>query len=170
MKKLFYLALAALLLLALTACEGKEVGSVTDIVKGVLEDNEMTSGSVYTSESTVAGEYLDEDMIASYYGSIVDAPDFSLIEEYCVYIDDKNPLLQTEIGIFKVIDSKNNSMIKEFIERRRDGILENARNYPSVDTEPFDNIVIETVGSYTYYVAVKENRSEIDGRLKEALS
>lgn len=146
-----------------------EVGSLKDIISSITDENNLTEGSTYTSESSVDGEYLDEDMINGYYGDLFDTPDFSLIEEYCVYIQDKNPLLQIELGIFKVFDSNNNNMVTNFITKRKDSILENAVNYPSVDTEPFDKLIIDSIGDYTYYIAVKENRDSIDQSIRESL-
>lgn len=171
MKKIICFVLLLVFLVSAAACdENKDVGSITDIIKDVLSDNNLTEGKIYTSESETAGEYLDDDMIKGYYGNLFESPDFSLIDEYCVYIQDKNPLLQIEIGIFKVIDSNNNAMVRDFLQIRQDTILKNAVNYPSVDTEPFDNVIIDTVGNYTYYIAVKENRDEINKTITEKLN
>jgi hypothetical protein len=170
MKKIISFTLMLVLLLSLCACEEKkEVGSVTTILKDVLTSNNLTEGKVYTSESKTEGEYLDEDMIKGIYGSLLDYPDFSKIEEYCVYIQDKNPLLHIELGIFKVADSNNNTMVKEFINQRKTSVLEKAVNYPSVDTEPFKNVIIESVGNYTYYIAVKDNRDNINKTIRSSL-
>jgi len=188
MKRLISLTLMLVLLLSLAACNekawetsgesqssgasqsaGKEVGSLTAILKDVLKNNNLTEGKVYTSESTVEGEYLDEDMIKGLYGSLLDYPDFSKIEEYCVYIQDQNPLLHIELGIFKVYDSNNNSMVKDFIVQRQTSLFEKWANYPSVDTEPFKNMIVDSVGNYTYYIAVKENRNEINKTIRASL-
>lgn len=181
MKKLLYLILMLAIIISAASCDAKEesvsendeskieVGSVTDIVKSIVAANGLTEGKTYTSESDVPGEFLDKDMFEGYYGSMFDSPDFTLIDEYCVYIQDKNPLLQIELGIFKVADSNNKDMAKEFIQKRKNSILENAKNYPSVDTEPFSNVIIESVGNYTYYIAVKENRTSINQTMREKL-
>lgn len=184
MKKIISLTLMFIMLFSLSACGGekkaessgsesqtvkKEVGSVTTILKDVLKNNNLTEGKVYTSESKTEGEYLDEDMIKGLYGSMLDYPDFSKIEEYCVYIQDKNPLLKIELGIFKVYDSNNNTMVKDFINQRKEAELEKAANYPSVDTEPFKNMIVDSVGNYTYYIAVKENRNEINKAIRSSL-
>ncbi len=141
--------------------EAESTPSTAEILSEITDTFGLSDGAYYRSESKVEGEYLDEDMISSYYGSMFDAPDFSLIEEYAIYMNDKNPLLPIEIGIFKVKDRVDNDMIVEFVSRRKDAILQNAINYPSVDTDPFKNLVLETKGNYTYYIAVKENRTEI---------
>lgn len=186
MKKIISFTLMFVLLLTLSACVGKntesgsesktdskaaskEVGSVTTILKDVLQSNNLTEGRIYTSESKVEGEYLDEDLIKGYYGSLLDFPDFSKIEEYCVYIQDQNPLLHIELGIFKVYDSNNNSMVKDFINQRKTSLFEKWANYPSVDTDPFKNLIVESVGNYTYYIAVKDNRSEINKTIRSSL-
>lgn len=147
----------------------KEVGSVTTILKDVLKNNNLTEGKIFTSESTTEGEYLDEDLIKGYYGNMLDYPDFSKIEEYCVYMEDENPLLPIELGIFKVFDSNNNTMVRDFINQRKDALFEKWANYPSVDTEPFKNIIIDSVGNYTYYIAVKNNRNEINKTIRSSL-
>ena len=181
MKKIISFSLMLILVLSFSACGDKndesqagsgviqEVGSVTTILKDVLKNNNLTEGRVYTSESKTEGEFLDEDMIKGIYGNLLDFPDFSKIAEYCVYIQDQNPLLQIELGIFKVTDSKNNTMVKDFINQRKSSVLEKAVNYPSVDTEPFKNVIIESVGSYTYYIAVKNNRNDINNTIRNSL-
>lgn len=179
MKRIGSIILMIIVLVSLASCDEKvtdtsnksavEVGSVTTIVKDVLAANELTKGKTFTSESTVPGEYLDADLISGYYGFNLETPDFSKIEEYCVYIEDFDTNLQIEIGIFKVINSNDNAMVSDFITARKNDILERAINYPSTDTEPFKNVIIETVGNYTYYIAVKENRSAINDTIQEKL-
>lgn len=179
MKRIISFVLMLFILVSLASCDDKksesgesakaEVGSLTTIVKDICAANNLTKGKTFSSESTEPGKYLDKDLISGYYGSLFDAPDFSLIEEYCVYIEDFNTNLRIEIGIFKVFDSKNNTMVSDFIKLRKDTILENAINYPDVDAEPFKNVIIETVGNYTYYIAVKENRNAINTTIREKL-
>ncbi|HBR30828.1 MAG: hypothetical protein PHD46_03555 [Eubacteriales bacterium] len=178
MKKIICLILFSFITLSMFSCgeskqeESKssvEVGSVTTIVKDIQAANGLNKGKTFTSESTVAGEYLDEALISSYYGNVLDVPNFTKIEEYCVYIEDFDTNLRIEIGIFKVINSNDNTMVSDFLKLRKERILEHARNYPSVDAEPFANVIIDTIGNYTYYVAVKENRTEINKSIREKL-
>lgn len=181
MKRIISLIILIILSLTFASCDTtteesnsadagvKEVGSVTTIVKEILSANSLTKGKTFTSESTVLGEYLDADLISGYYGFNLETPDFTKIEEYCVYIEDFDTNLRIEIGIFKVKSSNDNAMVTNFLTARKNDILEKAVNYPSVDTEPFKNVVIETVGKYTYYIAVKENRSEINDTIQEKL-
>jgi hypothetical protein len=147
----------------------KEVGSVTTILKDVLKDNNLTEGKVYTNESTKEGEYLNEDLIRGFYGNLLEAPDFTKIQDYCVYKQDQNPLLHIELGIFKVYDSNNNTMVRDFINQRKDSLFEKWANYPSVDKEPWKNIIVDSVGNYTYYIAVKENRDAINKTIRSSL-
>ena len=183
MKKIIAFILVLMLLTSIASCGEKtdesknesqastvNVGSLTDIVKNICSENNLTTGKTFTSESTVKGEYLNADLISGYYGSMFEAPDFSLIEEYCVYIDEHDTNLRIEIGIFKVFDSNNNTMLQDFIKLRKDNIIEAAINYPAVDAEPFKNVIIDTIGNYTYYIAVKDNRTEINSVVREKLS
>lgn len=186
MKKLICFALLLLLIVPLVSCdekggedssaaqstsgssEPKEV-NLLDLVTKICNDNSLTKGAIYSSRSTEPGKFLSDDLILSYYGNLFDAPDFTKISEYCVYIDDTDTNNRIELGIFLVKDTNDNSMVKDFITRRKDGILENAINYPSIDTEPFTNMILETKGNYTYYIAVKENRNNIDKTIKDSI-
>ena len=59
------------------------------LVRGICEKYELTNGFIFTSSSTELGEYLDEDLIQSYYGDATDAPDFSKVADYCLYVDER---------------------------------------------------------------------------------
>lgn len=185
MKKIISLILMFTLLLSFASCidnkdepketESKnatvsvEVGSLTNIVENICAENNLTSGKTYTSESKVLGEYLDKDLISGFYGSAFESPDFTKIEEYCVYIDEHDTNLRIEIGIFKTINSNDNITVENFIKQRKETKIEEAINYPAINVEPFKNVIIDTIGNYTYYIVVKENRDAINSTVKEKL-
>ena len=120
MKRAF-LFIIALMMITLCACGG-DSGSATesglvasdgssaqaktlDLKKeadSIINEYSLAGGKRYSSDSTVTGEYLDEDLIRAYYGDAAEMPDFSQVEAYEVYIDESKPINPSEFGIFKM--------------------------------------------------------------------
>ena len=109
MKK--FLAMTMVLAALLCSCGGTTVEetavdvNVDEVVNTALTTYGLVDGFVFTSSSTELGEYLDDDLIMGYYGDAVDVPDFSKVSEYCVYIDESDPNVFIDVGLFKMNDT-----------------------------------------------------------------
>lgn len=173
MKKIIVLVLLATLLLV--SCAGGSDGSDTpeqtyntkQLVKKITADYSLSGGTYYSSFSEVYGEYLDSDMLLSLYGDMGEVPDMDSVEEYCVYVDGTDPNLQRELGIFKTKDGTDTELFLSFMRSRIAAMLENAKNYPSVDTEPLENAQFFVEGNYVAYVVVKNDAKDISEFIKD---
>ena len=157
MKKLLalVLSLSALLL----SCGGTGEAAQTPVsinvdetVNTIVESYSLTDGFVFTSSSTEIGEYLDDDMILGYYGDAVDVPDFTKISEYCVYIDESNADVYTDVGIFKMADPSYAETFVQYLKVRVDDKIAEADQYPTRDVPTLEAAVFEITGDYVYYV------------------
>ena len=112
----------------------------------------LTDGFVFTSSSTEIGEYLDDDMILGYYGDAVDVPDFTKISEYCVYIDESDADVYTDVGIFKMADPSYAETFVQYLRARVSDKIAEADQYPTRDVPTLEAAVFEITGDYVYYV------------------
>ena len=161
-KKTIALALAALLLSSASACaknggneagdpgtavsETKEPVNLDLLIIGLTAEYEMTDGFVFSSSSTELGEYLDDDLIQSYYGDASVKPDFTKVSEYCVYIDESNPYLLTDVGAFRLNDPSYADTLMQFIQGRIDVRIENGARYPDIDVATLKKAVVAKAG------------------------
>ena len=155
MKKIIVFTLAFIFCLFAVACgeektDDKSV-SLDDTVKTVTEKYSMTDGFTFTSSSEVLGEYLDSDLILSYYGDAIAVPDFTKVSEYCVYIDETDANVIIDVGIFKLSEASYADTLIEFIKGRIADKREDYEEYPSIDIETLDAAVVKKSGSYVYY-------------------
>lgn len=181
--KRFILLLLALSLLLLCACTAEDekdassgsVSSQADIAKdmdieaeasAIIEKYQLTTGTRFSSLSQTAGEYLDEDLILGYYGEA----DFSAVEAYAVYIDETKPTKRVEFGIFKMKDGADGELLKAYLKARVDAKIEEAKSYPSVDTEGLKTAEFTVMGKYVWYSVVKGGNEDINNTLKGKLS
>ncbi len=175
MKKIIVTVLLAALLLV--SCSGgsdvsdtpKQTYNTKQLVEKITADYSLSGGSYFSSFSEVYGEYLDSDMLLSLYGDMGEVPDMDSVEEYCVYVDGTDPNLQKELGIFKTKDGTDTELFLSFMRSRITAMLENAKNYPSVDTEPLENAQFFTEGNYVFYVVVKNDAKDISNFIKDNL-
>ncbi len=174
MKKIIIFALLAMLLLA--SCGGgensespKQLYNTQQLVEKITADYSLSGGTYFSSFSEVYGEYLDPDMLLSLYGDMGEVPDMEAVEEYCVYVDGTDPNLQKELGIFKTKDGTDTELFLSFMRSRIAAMLENAKNYPSVDTEPLKNAQFFVEGNYVVYVVVKNDAKDISEFIKDNL-
>ena len=183
MKRILFIALALLLAVSLCACGGEAGGTDTDTSTGaesskktveldleseadaIIQKYSLSGGKRYSSKSTVAGEYLDEDLIRSYYGDLTEMPDFDSVEAYAVYIDESKPIHPCEFGIFKMKDGANTEEFMLYLKARIDLKIENAKAYPSMDTEPLKTAVFTEKDGYIWYAVVKGGNEAIDKEL-----
>lgn len=181
MKRALLILTAILLAFSLCACDsvGGESGaeSESEEAKAVTLDIETEAGSIiekyslsggkrYSSKSTVAGEYLDEDLIRSYYGDAAEMPDFSQVAAYAVYIDESKPINPCEFGIFEMKDGADTEKFMLFLKARINLKIENAKAYPTMDTEPLKTAIFTVKGKYIWYAVVKGGNADIDNTLK----
>lgn len=182
MKRFLLMTVSLILVFLLCACGGETAdeskgGEVSEAVKtveldlkaeadAVIAKYSLSGGRRYSSASTVAGEYLDEDLIRSYYGDAVKMPDFNNVEAYEVYIDESKPINPCEFGVFKMKDGADADAFIAFLKARINKKLENAKAYPSMDTEPLKTAVFTAKGGYVWYAVVKGGNTEIDNTLK----
>ena len=157
MKKIFALALALSALLI--SCGGTAETAQTPVtvnvdetVNAIVTNYSLTDGFVFTSSSTEIGEYLDDDMILGYYGDAVDVPDFTKISEYCVYIDESDADVYTDVGIFKMADPSYAETFVQYLRVRVSDKIAEADQYPTRDVPTLEAAVFEITGDYVYYV------------------
>jgi hypothetical protein len=175
MKKLIIMVLLAAMLLV--SCGGGSGNSETpkqsyttkQLVEKITADYSLSGGTYFSSFSEVYGEYLDSDMLLSLYGDMGEVPDMEAVEEYCVYVDGTDPNLQKELGVFKTKDGTDTELFLSFMRSRIAAMLENAKNYPSVDTEPLKNAQFFVEGNYVVYVVVKSDAKDISEFIKDNL-
>ena len=175
MKKIIVIVLLATLLLA--SCTGgsdisdtpKQTYNTKQLVEKITTDYSLSGGTYFSSFSEVYGEYLDSDMLLSLYGDMGEVPDMEAVEEYCVYVDGTDPNLQKELGVFKTKDGTDTELFLSFMRSRIAAMLENAKNYPSVDTEPLKNAQFFVEGNYVVYVVVKNDAKDISEFIKDNL-
>ena len=180
MKRFFALVLCVFMLFSLVACNSDEKNAsgsesktanaekTLDIeaeATAIIEKYSLSGGLRYSSLSKNAGEYLDEDLASDYY----DEADFGSVAAYAVYIDQKKPTKPCEFGIFEMKDGADAETFKKFLEARINAKIENAKSYPSVDTEPLKTAKFTIMGKYVWYCAVKGGNAEINSTLEGKL-
>lgn len=149
-----------------TASVGKTALDLKQEADSIIQQYSLSGGKRYSSGSTVTGEYLDEDLVRSYYGDAAEMPDFSQVEAYEVYIDESKPINPCEFGIFKMKDGADTDTFILFLKARIDLKLQNAKAYPSMDTEPLKTAVFTSKGGYVWYTVVKDGNADINKALE----
>lgn len=177
-KRISALLLAFLMLLCLCACENGESASsdgasvsekTLDInaeANAVIEKYSLSGGARFSSKATDATQHLDKDLFFDYYGEA----DFASVVAYEVYIDQTKPVKPCEFGIFEMKDNAEAKTFKQFLEARINQKIENAKSYPSTDTEPLKTAKFTVSGKYVWYCAVKGGNDDINKTLEGKLS
>ncbi len=167
MKKTAALLLALLLLLTALSCSkndpagtasgtsddpsaspapsGEEAAEPVDpdeLVRGLCDKYGLTEGFIFTSKSTELGEYLDEDLIQSYYGDVTDKPDFSKVSEYCLYVDESDPDIIIDVGVFRLADPAYADTLMKYLQARIDVKIENGARYTNSDVYALKQTVV----------------------------
>lgn len=166
---LAFLLIIAAFSFTFTACGTDKVKDidVDAVVNEIVEKYKLIEGSLYTSSSDVLGEYLDEDLIISCYGDAAEYPDFSKVEKYCVYMDESNPKVITDVGIFKMKDTSYSDTLMKYIQARIDTKIADGVAYPDIDVETLKKAVVRQKGSYVYY-AVSPDVDDIISDIEKA--
>lgn len=167
-------ALALLLVCALVfpaACSRGEtvLVSARDVVRDLVTDYSLTDGFQFSSGSTEEGEYLDEDLISTYYGDGENVPDFTQVEDYSVYIDESNAREMCEIGLFRLKEGADWQAFQGFLKNRIAVRLSNAKSYPDINKSTLKGAKFGHLGPYVYYVVLKEDASAVAERLDRTL-
>lgn len=176
MKRFLVMFVALIMLFSFASCGGDQEKSESkaeektlDIVAeadAVIEKYSLSGGLRFSSLSETEGEYLDENLAFDYYGEA----DFGSVEAYEVYIDQSKPTKPCEFGIFKMKEGADAETFKKFLEARIAEKIENAKSYPSVDTESLTTAEFTVDGRYVWYCAVKGGNAEINKNLEGKLS
>lgn len=138
------------------ACGGVNDIDPDTVVKEIMAEYKLDTGDLYSSSSDTPGEYLDQDLIISYYGDVTSAPDFTKFESYSVYIDNSNPQTITDVGIFKLKDADYGETFMKFLQTRIDAKIADGKAYPDIDVATLEKSVVEQKGNYVYYVVAKD--------------
>lgn len=140
------------------------------LVRGICEKYALTDGFIFTSASTELGEYLDEDLIQSYYGDATDAPDFSKVADYCLYVDESDPDIIIDVGVFHMADPAYADTLMKYLQARIDVKIENGARYTNIDVATLKKSVVAKTknGQYVYYV-VSYSTAEIVSDIEAAL-
>lgn len=159
MKKIITALLAMTTLLCLFSCSKKELdqsASPKNAVNAVLSALGMTDrGLFFFSESDNDIDYLDDDLLSGKYGILLDAPTLDMMEAYAVFYAYDS--YGTELGVFRMTTPENAEKMKEYIENRQKELLENAVNYPDIDTKIVSSLVVKTDGKCVYYIMSDNN-------------
>ena len=156
---------------------GGDVGSAAvevdpdALVKGICEKYGLTEGFIFTSSSTELGDYLDEDLIQSYYGDATDSPDFTKVADYCLYVDESDPDIIIDVGVFHMADKSYADTLMQYLQARIDVKIENGARYTNIDVATLKKSVVAKSkgGDYVYYV-VSYNTAEISEEIKSAVN
>lgn len=170
MKRIVFFVLIFSMLI--TACAKQKTNSdgisLDEIVNDIAKDYNLTDGFVFTSSSKELGEYLDDDLILSYYGDATDVPDFSKISDYCVYIDESDANVIIDVGIFRMQEISYGKVFTKYLQARIDDKIEDSEEYPSIDVPTLEAAVIGQESEYVYYV-VSPDVDKIANDIKESL-
>lgn len=177
MKRIFAVFLALTFAFCLISCDNKPREESTtnessqtnetamDVVfeaNEIIKNNNLSGGSFYTHN----GETLDDDLILSYFGDATASPDFSVIEEYALYIDETKPINPCEFGIFKLKSDGDGEAFVKFLQARIQMKINNAAAYPDMDTQALTTAKFTVENGYVWYAAVKGANDQIDEMLK----
>ena len=171
MKRFLTLSLSLLfLLVSFSACGKTSEPVILDLASEadqIITTYSLSGGTRYTSASQTLGEYLDEDLIRSYYGDAADVPNFDDVDSYVVYIDESKPILPCEFGLFKMKDGADANAFVAYLKARIAMKIENAKAYPSMDTSMLTTAKFTVKDGYVWYCAVKDANEQINKTLED---
>lgn len=163
--------LAAVLFCLLASCSAGEtvLVSATGVVRDIATDYALTEGFLFSSDSSEEGEYLDEDLISTYYGDGEKAPDFGIVEDYGVYIDESDAKVMCEVGLFRLKADADWQAFQGFLKNRIAVRLSNAKSYPDIDKSTLKGARFGHLGPYVYYVVLKGESAAVADRIERTL-
>ena len=163
MKKTLSLMLVLLLSVCLFACGSKKIddsGNIayaSSVVSQTIAKLGLTDeAEIYASDATMKNSMaFDDDILSGKFGELMDYPELSMMNEYCVYFS--NELYHEEFGLFRMTSAEEASAMKDYVDSRMTRLKRNAVNYPSVDTSIIDSYIVGTDGKWVWYAATKDN-------------
>lgn len=159
------ICIAVLLSLSLGACGVKEF-DISAAADEILSTYSLSDGLRFSSAPKSDEVFaLDDDLIRSYFGDAADCPDFSKVANYELYIDESKPTQPCEFGIFELSDETYAETLVRYLQARIDLKIENAKMYPSVDTETLKGAKFTTEGKYVWYVVIKGENEAVNDLL-----
>lgn len=179
MKKIVCILLASLVLLCLASCG--ETGTESDgsavkkdfdpqsVVTQITSKYQLTTGKTFSSKSSTPGEFLDSELVRGFYGDAEGAPDLSQVESYCVYIDESRPTEPCDVGIFVLKEDADKELFVSYLRARIDTKLENAKNYPTVDTSALRTAEVSVEGNVVFYCFVKDGNEDIKKMIGDSI-
>ena len=150
------------------AAEAEKDVDLDALVGSICDKYGLTEGFIFTSSSEELGEYLDADLIQSYYGDASDMPDFDKVSSYCLYVDESDPNIIIDVGVFRMADVSYADTFMQYLQSRIDVKIENGARYTNIDVATLKKSVVSKSGSYVYYV-VSYDTADIVAELKAAL-
>lgn len=135
----------------------------------IMRINKLSGmGIEYYSETDESMYFFDSDLLSGKYGVLSECPDIGKMKSYAAFFSFDN--YGIEFGIFKMDSEESAAEMKTFIEARKTKLLNNAVNYPSVDTSLWDNCVIKTDQCWVYYICAENNAVIVETIEKELYS
>ncbi|OGO92745.1 MAG: hypothetical protein A2Y17_10080 [Clostridiales bacterium GWF2_38_85] len=123
--------------------------------------------TVYTSEGTELGEYLDEFMISDLYGSLTNTPDFSIVDSYAVFMTDEQVV--KECHIFKPKKKADAATIKEYLENRFTRVKEKFVGYLPEQVAYAEKGKVFEYGDFVIYITTISNNDNIIKAIKNKI-
>ena len=161
---LFLLCLTAMLMSCAKADDGSKKVDIGELLKGFTETYSLSDGTLYEKNT----HPLDEMQIFDLYYKDGSAADFSVVEEYVLYLDNSSYEADTEIGVFRLAPGADTQSFLSYLRARRDSLLAENERYP-FDTAALEQAKFGTSGRYVYYVILRDHSTEVEGAIKTAL-
>lgn len=155
------------LVLLLASCGGKfdapstaQPWELLDRIVTAAGEYEARDGAVYLTEALTFRSDNEETALSDsqksmYYGTLIEAPDFSGVESYAVRT--AMDAVATEIAVFKVTDRSAAPTVEAFLQHRIDTLRANAVGYKPEEVEKCDNALIVTRGLYVICICTDIN-------------
>ena len=119
MKRIIFAFVCVWLTVSLVACSTGSGRSAEDILYEICNDMELPAGSTYLSAAEEGSEkYLSDHLIESLYGKKAKEENFSLIEDYAIYLS--SFAAPYEVAIFKCFSSSDTDTVASMCLQRAD--------------------------------------------------
>ena len=157
-RKIIPLFVALAVLLALTACGPSLDDSAspkTMLDAGLNAIGMSGRGITYYSETSDEGDRLDDDILSGKFGELLDCPTVSMMKSYALFFSFDT--YGAEAGVFCMNTNEDAAKMKTYIENRQKKLLDNAVNYPELDTATVSSLTVKTEGCWVYFVMSEAN-------------
>lgn len=161
---LVLLCFASVFVSCAKADDGDKTVNIEELVKGFTTTYSLTDGTLYEKNT----HPLDEMQIFDLYYKDGSAADFSVVEEYVLYLDNSSYEADTEIGVFRLAPGADTQSFLSYLRARRDSLLAENERYP-FDTAALEQAKFGTSGRYVYYVILRDHSADVESAIKTAL-